>query len=68
MVGINIADEQIKFAQEDCKDLSVEIRNQDYRHIDEKFDRIVSLGMFEHVGVKNYPDYMHTARRCLKDD
>ncbi|MCD2506127.1 class I SAM-dependent methyltransferase, partial [Staphylococcus aureus] len=40
---------------------------QDYRDINEPFDHIVSLGMFEHVGYKNYRSYMHVARRCLKN-
>ena len=45
--------------------LPIEIRLQDYRDIHEKFDRIVSLGMFEHVGRKNYKTYMKIADRSL---
>jgi cyclopropane-fatty-acyl-phospholipid synthase len=41
---------------------------QDYRQIDETFDRVVSIGMFEHVGVKNYPTFMRVAKRCLAPD
>jgi cyclopropane-fatty-acyl-phospholipid synthase len=41
---------------------------QDYRDVRERFDHIVSLGMFEHVGRKNYREYMEVARRCLKED
>ena len=37
-----------------AQDLPIEIRFQDYRDINEKFDRIVSVGMFEHVGHLNY--------------
>lgn len=66
-VGINISTEQIKFARESCRGLPVEIRQQDYREIDEPFDAIVSVGMFEHVGHKNYLKYLDTARRCLTD-
>jgi cyclopropane-fatty-acyl-phospholipid synthase len=40
----------------------------DYRDMNEKFDCIVSLGMFEHVGYKNYRTYMKMANRCLRDD
>ena len=40
----------------------------DYRNLNETFDHIVSIGMFEHVGYKNYEDYMDVARSCLKDD
>jgi cyclopropane-fatty-acyl-phospholipid synthase len=46
----------------------VEIRVQDYRELDERFDRVFSIGMFEHVGVKNYRTYVDTARRCVTDD
>ena len=49
-------------------DLPVEIRFQDYRDVNEKFDRIVSLGMFEHVGHLNYRTYMQIVHRCLRDD
>jgi cyclopropane-fatty-acyl-phospholipid synthase len=46
----------------------VEIRLQDYRDLHETFDRIVSVGMLEHVGVRNYRHFMAVARRCLRDD
>lgn len=68
VVGITISHEQARFAQEYCRDLPVEIRLQDYRDLDEPFDRILSVGMFEHVGYKNYATFMQVVRRCLKDD
>ena len=68
VVGVTVSVEQAKLAQKNCEGLPVEIRVQDYRDVNEKFDRIVSLGMFEHVGHKNYRTYMEVARRCLKDD
>ncbi|MCX6714818.1 MAG: cyclopropane fatty acyl phospholipid synthase [Candidatus Uhrbacteria bacterium] len=68
VVGITISQEQLALAQKSCEGLDVELRYQDYREVDEKFDHIVSLGMFEHVGYKNYRDYMRVANRCLKDD
>ena len=67
-VGITISEEQEKLARERCKDLPVEIRYQDYRDVEEEFDRIVSIGMFEHVGYKNYDSYMETVHRCLAGD
>ncbi|RUO75260.1 cyclopropane fatty acyl phospholipid synthase [Idiomarina seosinensis] len=67
-VGVTISKEQVAMGKERCKGLPVEFRLQDYRELDEKFDRIISLGMFEHVGQKNYDDYMDVARRCLKDN
>jgi len=51
-----------------CKGLQVEIHLRDYRELNEKFDRIVSVGMIEHVGFKNYKTYFQVANRCLKDD
>ena len=68
VVGITISKEQAKLARENCKGLPVEIRLQDYRDVKEKFDHIVSLGMFEHVGAKNYNTYFKKARALLKDN
>ncbi len=67
VVGVTISREQRDLAQALCEGLPVDIRLQDYRDLDESFDRIVSLGMFEHVGLKNYATYMQVANRCLKD-
>ncbi len=68
VVGITVSKEQARFAQENCTGLPVEIRVQDYRDLDETFDHIVSVGMFEHVGWKNYRTYMEVAHRCLRED
>jgi cyclopropane-fatty-acyl-phospholipid synthase len=68
VVGVTISKEQVKLAQEKCKGLDVEIRLQDYRDLTEKFDRVISIGMFEHVGYKNYREYMEVTERVLKDD
>lgn len=68
VVGITISKEQAALARERCAGLPVEIRVQDYRDVNEQFDNIVSLGMFEHVGMKNYCDYFKMANRCLKED
>ncbi len=67
VVGVTVSKEQAELARENCAGLSVEIRVQDYRDVHEEFDHIVSLGMFEHVGVKNYRTYFEVANRCLKD-
>ena len=67
VVGITVSKEQAALAQKRCAGLPVEIRVQDYRNVNEKFDHIVSLGMFEHVGVKNYREYFTVANRCLKE-
>ena len=68
VVGLTISEEQAKLARERCAGLDVEIRLLDYRDIDERFDHVVSLGMFEHVGWKNYATYMEVVHNCLKDD
>src|SRR5690606_19187629 len=62
-----VSEEQAKLAREACAGLPVEIRLQDYRQLDEPFDRIFSIGMFEHVGTKNHATYMEVVRRCLRD-
>jgi cyclopropane-fatty-acyl-phospholipid synthase len=67
-VGLTISREQAELAREQCAGLPIEIRLQDYREIDERFDRIFSLGMFEHVGVKNYRTFFEVALRCLGKD
>ncbi len=64
-VGITISREQAAFARELCAGLPVEIRLQDYRELDEPFDAAFSLGMFEHVGTKNYAAYFGVVHRCL---
>lgn len=68
VVGITVSKEQVSLAGECCKGLPIEIRLQDYREVNEKFDHIVSIGMFEHVRHKNYRTYMEIAYRCLRDD
>lgn len=67
-VGVTISKEQAAFARERYPELPLEFRLMDYRELDEPFDRIASVGMFEHVGRKNYRAYMEVAHRCLKDD
>ena len=67
-VGVTISREQAEFARELCAGLPIDIRLQDYRELDEPFDAAFSLGMFEHVGVKNYRTYFEVARRCLPAD
>jgi len=76
VVGITISKEQAELAKENCKGLKVEIKLQDYRDLNTNvmpqpenlFDRVVSVGMFEHVGYKNYRTFMKTIYKVLKDD
>ena len=64
-VGVTISAEQAALGAERCAGLPVEFRLADYRSLDERFDRVASLGMFEHVGQKNYATYMEVIQRCL---
>ena len=75
VVGTTVSKEQFDLGRKLCKDLPVEFRLQDYRDLNvskvsikEKFDRIVSVGMIEHVGYKNYKEYFQIAEGSLKDD
>ncbi|WP_444894878.1 cyclopropane fatty acyl phospholipid synthase [Microbulbifer sp. SSSA005] len=67
-VGITISREQKAYVTERYGELPITVRLQDYRELKEPFDRIASVGMFEHVGRKNYRKFMETAARCLNKD
>jgi len=67
VVGVTISKEQHALATERCQGWPIEIRLCDYRDLNEQFDRVVSIGMFEHVGYKNYDTYMEVVHRNLKD-
>ncbi|MGD8589387.1 MAG: cyclopropane fatty acyl phospholipid synthase [Chromatiales bacterium] len=66
VMGITVSKEQQKLARDRCSGLPVKIELLDYRNLTGTFDKIVSVGMFEHVGSKNYPVYFDTARQLLK--
>ncbi len=68
VLGITISKEQQRIAIERCQGLPVNIQLIDYRDLVGKFDKIVSVGMFEHVGEKNYPIFFQTVSCLLKDD
>ena len=68
VVGITVSREQQKLAQVRCQGLPVTVELKDYREVSGSFDKVVSVGMFEHVGQKNYRAYLETVDRALKDD
>jgi cyclopropane-fatty-acyl-phospholipid synthase len=68
VVGITVSKNQIELGRKLCEGLPVEFRLMDYRDLNEKFDKIVSVGMIEHVGYKNYKAFFEVANKCLKDD
>ena len=67
-VGLTVSHEQAEFARQLCAGLPMEIVVRDYREVEGSFDRVFSIGMFEHVGAKNYREYFEVTRRVLKDD
>ncbi|MBC7101610.1 MAG: class I SAM-dependent methyltransferase [Parvibaculum sp.] len=72
VVGVTLSREQLKVAQRRAEErglgAQVEFRLQDYRQIKENFDRIVSVGMFEHVGVGHYREYFDRVTDLLTHD
>jgi cyclopropane-fatty-acyl-phospholipid synthase len=68
VVGVTVSPEQVELAKKLCAGLPVDIQLLDYRKITGTYDHIISLGMFEHVGYKNYRTYMQVAREHLADD
>jgi cyclopropane-fatty-acyl-phospholipid synthase len=68
VLGITVSREQVELARTLCRGLPVEIKLQDYRDVRERFDRIASVGMIEHVGYKNYRTFMRVVYRCLEND
>lgn len=67
-VGVTISQRQADWARKRCAGLPVEIRLQDYRDVEGRFDRVLSIGMFEHVGKRNYRAFFDKARRLLEPD
>nr|WP_241546871.1 cyclopropane fatty acyl phospholipid synthase [Thiohalobacter thiocyanaticus] len=68
VTGITVSREQQAWAQERCRGLPVRIELMDYRDLQGRYDKLVSVGMFEHVGPRNYAEYFDTALRLLKDE
>jgi len=66
VLGITISKEQVALGNQLSEGLPVEIRLQDYRDVEGQFDRVISIGVMEHVGVKNYRTYMDVVDRTLK--
>jgi len=70
--GVCLAEEQVAFGQQRIKDYGVEnlakVEVRDYRNVAGKIDKIVSLEMVEHVGIKNLDKYFVQVHKLLKDD
>ena len=68
VTGITISVEQKKMAEKRCEGLNAKFILEDYRDLKGRYDRVVSVGMFEHVGPKNYSTYFKVTNNCLKED
>ncbi|MET3775357.1 class I SAM-dependent methyltransferase [Rhizobium alvei] len=70
--GVTLSDEQLAIARDRAGQSGIadrlDFQLQDYRHVTEQFDRIVSVGMFEHVGRPHYQAYFDKAAQLLKKD
>ena len=71
VTGITLSENQLEYSKKKAKEFNlgnqVEFKLADYRELNEKFDRIVSVGMFEHVGRKFYRKYFNTVSKLLND-
>jgi cyclopropane-fatty-acyl-phospholipid synthase len=72
VTGITLSQEQLEVARNraEAEGLSDRVRFElrDYRSVTQRYDRVVSVGMFEHVGVGFYPEFFRAVRACLADD
>ena len=66
VTAYNISEEQVKFGRDLCKGLKVNIIKADYREAKGVFDKVVSIGLCEHIGYKNYRGFLELANSCLK--
>jgi len=66
VLGVTVSKEQVALGMELCQGLPVELRLQDYRAVQGQFDAVISIGIMEHVGYKNYRTYMQVVDRTLK--
>ena len=66
--GLTVSKAQVELGKQLCQGLPVELRLEDYRKATGTYDAVVSIGIMEHVGIKNYRTYMEVANRCLKED
>ncbi len=68
VLGVTVSKEQVALGMQLCQGLPVELRLQDYREVQGAYDAVISIGVMEHVGYKNYHTYMEVVDRTLKKD
>lgn len=67
ITGVTVSKRQVELGRELCKGLPIDLRLEDYRNVSGQYDRVISIGIMEHVGYKNYHTYMNVVDRCMKD-
>lgn len=68
VTGVTVSKKQAELGMERFKHLPVELKLEDYRKLTGKYDRVISIGIMEHIGFKNYRTYMEVVDRTLKED
>ncbi len=68
ITGLTVSKEQVKLGHKRCQGLPVDIQLKDYRDAVGTYDAVISIGIMEHVGPKNYRNYMKVVERCLRPD
>ena len=72
VIGITLSKNQLEYSKKKARELNLENQVQfkliDYRQLNEKFDKVVSVGMFEHVGRKFYKTYFNSVKNLLNDN
>ncbi len=68
VVGVTVSKEQLALGSELCRGLPVELRLQDYREVQGRFDAVISIGSMEHIGPRNYQSYIQVVDRCLNEN
>jgi len=67
VTAVNISKNQLNHARNWCKKLPITFQDCDYREISGQYDKVVSVGMFEHVGAKNYRTFMNIVAQSMHD-
>lgn len=68
VTAVNISKEQVEYARNSCKGLDVDVQLKDYRDVEGQYDKVVAIGIMEHIGYKNYREFMEVIHRSLKDN
>ncbi len=67
VTGVTVSKEQVKLGMQRCQGLPVNLKLEDYRNVEGTYDRVISIGIMEHVGYRNCRTYMEVTDRTLKE-